>query len=558
MWISLVTGSGSSVPHRSRTDLGWSSSHLAAALVLLCAPAAGQKTLPHEPPVYGAWEAPFDHDLTGFASDFRFEAVHMALIPRGAQRGKVLVWDVRGDQPTPAWIQRWSILDVSAPTPVFLNAELELPLDGGDFFCAGHAWTSTGELLVAGGTSRYFGDGLAFHGGIRGGRLVYLWDPATGPMGLWKRQPDLSADRWYPSVVETATGEMLIAGGTAGAERQPFNDYEVFSPAQQDRRARPALGRPLFPGPPTPASPFDFYPRILQLASGAQFVAGMGGASARMDHAQVPGQWTFTDVGSVPFRSYVCSVLVPTRPGAPELVMAIGGEGFDDTGSLGVLDSVEVCEPSAATAPAWNWRHAPRLNQARARANALVLPDRGVLVIGGRTPSGVPEVFAESPELFDGTSWRTLAHASGSRSYHSTAVLLPDGRVLTGGGDSAVFDYQVFAPPYLLNHHPRPRITSAPAQLGYSSANPAWHTLSFAPLPPGETFDHVALIAPGSVTHSFDASTRYVELVHGALTATSIDVQGPLDAAHAPPGFYMLFLVSAAGVPSVAEWVEVR
>jgi len=241
-----------------------------------------------------------------------------------------------------------------------------------------------------------------------------------------------------------------------------------------------------------------------------------------------------------------------------ELVMAIGGEAFGDAGSLGVLDTVEVCEPSAAAAPAWNWRHAPHLHQARARANALVLPDRSVLVIGGSSnPAGTAEVFVDSPELFDGTAWRTLAPGDGSRSYHSTAVLLPDGRVLTGGGDSATFDYQVFEPPYLLTRHPRPRLTSAPAHLAYSAGNPAWHTLSFAPLPPGEAVDHVALIAPGSVTHSFDASTRYVELVQGALTATTLDVQGPLDSAHAPPGFYMLFLVSAAGVPSVAEWVQV-
>jgi len=153
--------------------------------VLLGAGVTAQKTLRHEPPTYGAWEAPFQHDLTGFASDFRFEAVHMALVPCGPQRGKALVWDVRGDQPTASWVQRWALLDVSGPAPAFQNAELTLPVDGGDFFCSGHAWTGDGELLVAGGTSRYFGPGLALHGGIRGGRLVYLWDPLDGPMGAW-------------------------------------------------------------------------------------------------------------------------------------------------------------------------------------------------------------------------------------------------------------------------------------------------------------------------------------------------------------------------------------
>ena len=72
------------------------------------------------------------------------------------------------------------------------------------------------------------------------------------------------------------------------------------------------------------------------------------------------------------------------------------------------------------------------------------------------------------------------------------------------------------------------------------------------------TCGHVALVAPGSVTHSHDASQRYVELALGAVTGTSVEILAPPDAHHAPPGWYMLFLVSKAGVPSVAEWIELR
>lgn len=196
----------------------------------------------------------------------------------------------------------------------------------------------------------------------------------------------------------------------------------------------------------------------------------------------------------------------------------------------------------------------------RARANAVILPDRSVLVVGGRAnASGTPEQGVLYPELLEGQGaarrWRWMAPANSTRAYHSTALLLPDGRVLTGGGDRRRWDYQVFVPPYLLGGDPRPVVSSAPAVLAYSGANPGAYTLDVTLLS-GESVSRVALLAPGSVTHSLDTSQRYVELALGTVTSTSVSFQAPLSASHAPPGFYMLFVVSAAGVPSVATWVQ--
>src|SRR5262245_51982816 len=104
----------------------------------------------------GHWEPSFMHTKTGFPQILpRFNAAHMALIPKGPNRGKVIAWDIHADSTAPSWIQRWSIVDPT--TPAFQNFLLPMPANEGDLFCAGLSWTSEGDLLVAGGTLQYPG-----------------------------------------------------------------------------------------------------------------------------------------------------------------------------------------------------------------------------------------------------------------------------------------------------------------------------------------------------------------------------------------------------------------
>jgi galactose oxidase len=526
---------------------------------LLTPLAAAQRAASAPVPDNGRWEPAFDHDPAGFdPAPAHFNAVHMALVPKGPHQGHVLVWDLQGPQPTPAWEQRWAILDPSEPgAPVFWNGEVALPAGGGDLFCAGHAWNSNGELLVAGGTSHY--PDVGHHEeGILGGRLVYLWDPSAGPLGVWLRQPDMEVDRWYPTVVLLDTGEMMIAGGTRSTVVQAYNDYELLAPRPGPPGHARLVHSGRFPGPAAPAAPFGLYPRIFQLATGEQFVSGMGGAAAKMNHAVAPGVWTYTDSSLWLARKYGCAVLAPDRPGSPQRVWTIGGEALDELGgSLGCVDDVESCVPGAIGAPDWDWSALPPMGAARARANAVLLPDGSVFVVGGSSAgSGPNELAVKAPEIFDGRRWHTQLASDSPRTYHSAALLLPSGKVLVGGGDRATRGYQVFVPAYVRSPA-RPRLSSAPQALSYASINPTPSVIQFAPLPAGESVARVVLMAPGSVTHHFDASQRYLELELESVTGTSVTFRGPSQAARAPRGHYMLFLVTASGVPSVAHWVYV-
>jgi hypothetical protein len=206
--------------------------------------------------------------------------------------------------------------------------------------------------------------------------------------------------------------------------------------------------------------------------------------------------------------------------------------------------------------PSPSWRQVASMAHPRAFHNTTLLPDGNVLVTGGGTALDGYDVTksVKTAELWSPATetWQTLSSAAIPRLYHSTALLLPDGRILTAGsGDDgpAVNQEQaeIFSPPYLFKGA-RPRITSAPAEAQYAAP--------FAvQSPDAGSIASVALIRPGAVTHAFDEDQRFLNLSFTAGTG-SLTIQAPANANLAPPGYYMLFLVNNAGVPSIAAFIR--
>jgi hypothetical protein len=145
-----------------------------------------------------------------------------------------------------------------------------------------------------------------------------------------------------------------------------------------------------------------------------------------------------------------------------------------------------------------------------------------------------------------------MARMRTPRQYHGTALLLPDGRVVVagsgdsyGGPDQTVAEF--YSPPYLFKG-PRPVISAAPSEVAYGS--------SFSvQSPDAASVSAVTLIRLGSVTHQFDEDQRFLELPFST-SGNTLTIQSPAHANLAPPGHYMLFLVNAQGVPSVAAIVR--
>jgi hypothetical protein len=228
----------------------------------------------------------------------------------------------------------------------------------------------------------------------------------------------------------------------------------------------------------------------------------------------------------------------------PGKILYVGG----NSSPTNTAEIIDLNQPSPA------WTYTGSLAYARWNLNATVLPTGEVLVTSGVNGSrSNPALAVNAAELWNPAtgSWTTLPSAAPLlRGYHSTSLLLPDGRVLHGGGGGGGgtvdnYNYEVYSPAYLFRGA-RPVITGAtPATVGYGQ------TLTVG-TPDGASITKVTFIRGGSVTHAFDQGQRLVPLTF-TQTGGGLSVTLPASRNVAPPGPYMLFLVNGNGVPSVAR-----
>jgi hypothetical protein len=215
-----------------------------------------------------------------------------------------------------------------------------------------------------------------------------------------------------------------------------------------------------------------------------------------------------------------------------------------------------VIDMSAGT-PAW--RETAPMAFGRSYENLTLLPDGTVLGSGGMSTSdGTDLTKAVLPaEIWnpDTETWTTVASLSVPREYLSTAVLLPDGRVLMAGGGQLPgratneTSGEIYSPPYLFKGS-RPTITGAPTKVGYG-------TDFDVTSPDASRIAKVSLIRSPSVTHAFDQNQRF-QFLDFTAGSGKVTVHAPANANLAPPGDYMLFLVDDTGVPSVGSFVRVQ
>ena len=285
------------------------------------------------------------------------------------------------------------------------------------------------------------------------------------------------------------------------------------------------------------------------------------------------GEWEQID--STGTGWFFAGSAVMYRPGK---VMKCGTRDTRGWEPAHVLGSTSVIDLNAAN-PAWVDAVPADSMIHRRNHNLVILPTGEVAVIGGaRWGENTVSTDANCVKMPQIWNPDTLAagHWYGQepngirfepnpirRHYHSTAVLLPDGRILSAGGSSD-HTHQVLAnlysPYYLFNANgtprARPEIQSAPTTVSYGERF-ALHLTSGGP-----AVTKVALLRPGATTHGFDQNQRFVQPTIEALQAgpsgPRVLVHAPTDSAAAPPGDYMLFALDAAGTPSIARWVRLR
>jgi hypothetical protein len=188
---------------------------------------------------------------------------------------------------------------------------------------------------------------------------------------------------------------------------------------------------------------------------------------------------------------------------------------------------------------------------ARRQLNLTILADGKLLASGGSGGFGFDN--QNSPvcptEMWDPATgkWTTMDSITVYRGYHSTALLLPDGRVLSAGGEQTGASAEIYSPPYLFKGA-RPTITSAPSSVKYGQ-------VFLVTTPDAANISQVTWIRLSSVTHSFNQNQRLNHLQFTQATG-GLNITAPANGNIAPPGYYMLFLVNSNGVPSVASIIQ--
>ena len=447
------------------------------------------------PAVTGSWSSVINLPIV---------PVHSVLM----HTGKVLIFDRPSAGPT---ARVWD--------PV-ANTFTSVPNNTTDLFCAGHSALADGRILVVGG-----------HGATDAGTAdVNIFDP----VGLtWTLVSRMAYKRWYPTATTLPDGRVLATTGAASTVTDYVTIPEVYDPATNVWTRLTGASADLAQ-----------YGHLFLLSNGKIAYTGNWEFPSDARVLDVASQtWTIVDSNITDGYS------VMYQSGK---VLKCGTSS--DSGLPGA--SGNLCNLIDFNAASPRWQASAPMAYSRTHHNMTLLPDANVLISGG---SRMKEGYAVSsailyPELWSPVTqtFTTMAPQAKPRLYHSENLLLPDGRVLSmgGGRDGSGVDQlnaEIYSPPYLFKG-PRPSISSAPSVATYGG--------NFnVSTPDASSISSVVLMRLGSRTHGFDMDQRIVPLTFQA-SAGALSVQAPGNANLAPPGYYMLFLVNTAGVPSVATFLR--
>ena len=444
--------------------------------------------------------------------------VHVALM----HNGKVLVISGSGNDPTN------KILEAGIWNPG-MDTVRTFRI-GYDMFCNGMVILPDGRPFVLGGTLQY--------DPFLGEPKTSAFDPATEK---FVPMPNMSGGRWYPTGTVLGDGSVLADSGLTNTSSTVNTTVQIFKGG-----AWTPAGT-IFSGPP-------LYPRQNLLPDGKVFESGANSNSQMFD--PVAHTWTFvatTKLGAN--RDYGTSVLLPLTLAnslKPKVMILGGGNLGSSPNATNTTELIDLSVPHPA------WANGPNMSNARVQLNATILPNGRVLVSGG---SGKDEDGATAvlpAQLYDplANSFSSASTMAFARLYHSNTLLLPDATVLAVGGNPQRGVYEphieIYSPPYLFTAAGgpanRPSIAAAPPTARYGTAFDVR-------TPEAANIKSVVLVRAGAVTHAFDMEQRLVELSFKN-AAGVLHVTAPAKGNIAPPGYYLLFILNAEGVPSVAHFVQ--
>jgi hypothetical protein len=410
-----------------------------------------------------------------------------------------------------------------------------------DVFCSGTVQLPHGRTLTVGGSSDY---------SFAGEHRASFFDPATEKL---VQSQNMAAGRWYGTAIALGDGRIMAFSGLDGTN-SIGKTVQIYDLANAGAGWGASFTAPFTP---------PLFPRMFLLPNGKVFFTahGAGGSIATAWlFNPTTNTWT-SSAAKTHDRSYGSGVLLPlTGPSWVPKVMMFGG-------SDPAVDTTEVIDLSVGSP---SWTPMATMSTERLQLNTVLLPNGKVLISGGSLNNETPDTSGKTADLYDPIAnvMASGGTASYSRLYHSTALLLPDATVASLGSNPGargkyVTAIEIYTPPYLYDANDnlittgRPLITGVPGgPIAYGATIPVTYTS-------GSPIASAVLARPGSTTHAFDMEQRIVGLCGPSpqppcTGAGTLSLTAPPNGNIAPPGYYMLFLLDSAGVPSKAQWVDLE
>jgi hypothetical protein len=489
----------------------------------------------------------------------------------------------------------------------------------GALFCSDLVFLPDGRVLATGGTSYYLDPEVADSGlgvsELEGLENTRIFDPETD---TWTQSGSMRIGRWYPSLVTLADGDLFVASGVqkllkpvyperpfgSGTNVTETETFDVETGTWTDNGAAAKRSLPLYPRLHLLPNGHVYYDAAGQSFNpfGQSYDMALWNVAAAYDPATrswkdlgIPGldgfdpaagglealQDQLTDLqglgvpglgpgATIPgFRGSTFSIMLPLRPGADDaytrarFLTAGGVLGYPvpSPGSYVATSDSRITTVDTANGDAITTDPTGDFARPRWYPTGVLLPTGEVIAFSGSDRDAVDAPGVEYPirqaELFDPETqtWRPLAQSHRPRTYHNTAALLPDGRVLVGGhapittlylshitvpggfgpNDGRDPSFELFEPPYLFRG-PRPKIREAPDRIGHGG------TFEVRSSAGARRVQSVMLMRNTALTHVVDGDQRAIELPVRSRRGRTLRVAAPPNAKVAPAGPYLLYV----------------
>ncbi|MBB1259508.1 galactose oxidase-like domain-containing protein [Streptomyces alkaliterrae] len=360
--------------------------------------------------------------------------------------------------------------------------------------------------------------------------------------------------RWYPTLTTLEDGRVLTVSGLDDIG-EVSEKVELYDPKTKKWKTLPKERY------------FPTYPGNFLTEGGKILFTGTSSGYGPADEGRTPGLWDwrtdrFTKIPGISDPDALeTSMAVLLPPAQDQRYMVLGGGGIGE--SRKVTDKTRIVDLKADKP---RFTDGPPLYRPARYPSSVILPDDTVLTTNGSAGyRGYSSSDILRAQLYNpGTNTsRPVADPLVGRNYHSGALLLPDGRVMTFGSDPLFDDkantkpgtflqqMDVWSPPYLFRDA-RPTLTAPdkePQRVKLGG------TAAFGTDDPSE-IKQMRLIRPSSFTHVTNVEQRSIALDFER-TSDGVEVTVPKDPTLVPPGYYMVNAVDGDGVPSKAVWVHV-